>query len=120
MTIGDLRCDICGRFLAGPADGVRFVFHPGVAELRDDSGLACVSCWGEFERGLPTPPGITCAVCGGQAPALRSLHVRRFDQPGYWRLCSPHAVAFLNSLRTVAPKLDVDTFRFPGDDPRSG
>lgn len=114
MSISDLCCDLCGRFLPGPAAGVRFVYHPGVPELRDDSGLACVPCWDETVRGLDVTAAARCAACAGPAPGRQSLHVRRFDVPGSWRLCARHAVAFLNSLRTVQPKLDAATFRFPG------
>ena len=114
MSITDLCCDLCGRFLPGPAAGVRFVYHPGVPELRDDSGLACVPCWEETVRGLDVTAAARCASCAGPAPGRQSLHVRRFDVPGSWRLCARHAVAFPNSLRTVQPKLDAATFRFPG------
>jgi hypothetical protein len=30
-----------------------------------------------------------------------------------WQLCTAHALDFLNSLRTVEPKLDPATFRLP-------
>lgn len=113
MTITDLRCDVCGRFLAGPADGVRFVYHPGVAELRDDSGVACAACWDGLTRGFGTAAATCCAACGGPAPRGRSLHVRQFSDPGTWRLCAADAVRFLNALRTVEPKLDPATFGFP-------
>jgi hypothetical protein len=117
MTIGDLRCDLCGQFLAGPAGGIRFVYHPGVPELRDDSGLACVTCWDTVVGSLDITAAAQCAACGGPAPRLQSLHVRRFDQPGSWRLCGRHTVSFLNALRTVQPKLNPATFRFPGAGP---
>lgn len=114
VTILDLRCDICGRFLPGPDAGVRFVYHPGVPELRDDSGMACAACWAASTAGLDLTPTGNCAVCGEPAPRRQSLHVRRFSEPGSWRLCAAHAVGFLNALRTVQPKLDPATFRFPG------
>ena len=114
MTVSDLSCDICGRYLPGPSSGVRFVYHPGVPELRDDSGLACAACWDGVTRGLdPAAPAGRCAACGDLAARRQSLHLRRFDDPRSWRLCRGHAVAFLNSLRTVEPKLDPATFRFP-------
>jgi hypothetical protein len=114
VTVSDLSCDICGRYLPGPGSGVRFVYHPGVPELRDDSGLACAACWNGVTRGLdPAAPAGRCAACGDPAARRQSLHMRRFDDPRSWRLCRPHAVAFLNSLRTVEPKLDPATFRFP-------
>ncbi|HET9081200.1 MAG TPA: hypothetical protein VFO01_11890 [Trebonia sp.] len=119
LTVNDLRCDLCGQFLSGPAAGVRFVFHPGVPELRDDSGMACVACWDALTRTLDLTAASGCAACGDPAPRRQSLHVRRFSQPGSWRLCARHTVSFLNSLRTVTPKLDPAAFRFPGT-PESG
>ena len=119
MTIHDLRCDACGRFLPGPGAGVRFVYHPGVAELRDDSGVACSACWDEITRPLDLTASGTCAACGGPAPRRQSLHVRRFSEPAGWRLCAGDAVGFLNALRTTEPKLDPAAFRFPAG-PDSG
>jgi hypothetical protein len=132
MTINDLRCDVCGRMVTGlsgaavgpsaPAvgsswpgsrDGVRFVYHPGRPELRDASGLACVLCWEEAVRPLGDPVADRCAACGTAVTRLGSLHLRRYDNPRAWRLCPPHAADFLNRLRTVEPKLDPATFRFP-------
>jgi hypothetical protein len=117
VTINDLSCDVCGRFLPGPAAGVRFVYHPGVPALRDDAGLACHPCWDSVTRGLSgtAPPG-RCVVCGEPVTRRQSLHVRRFAEPRSWQLCPGHAVGFLNSLRTVEPKLDPATFRFPASD----
>lgn len=114
MTINDLSCDICGSFLPAPVAGVRFVYHPGAPELRDDAGLACRSCWDAITEGL-APGGAPdrCAACGEPAGRRESLHVRRFDDPRSWRLCRVHAVGFLNALRTVEPKLDPASFRFP-------
>ncbi|MGE5291126.1 MAG: hypothetical protein ACM3ML_28795 [Micromonosporaceae bacterium] len=114
LTVNDLRCDVCGRFLSGPAAGVRFVYHPGVPELRDDSGVACVACWDVLTGTLDLTVSRGCAACGEPVPRRQSLHVRRFSQPGSWRLCARDAVGFLNSLRTVEPKLDAAAFRFPG------
>lgn len=114
LTIHDLRCDVCGCFLSGPAAGVRFVYHPGLPELRDDSGLACTDCWGTLTRALDATATRRCAACTEPVPRRQSLHVREFSQPRPWRLCARHAVGFLNSLRTVEPKLDPATFRFPG------
>ena len=132
MTINDLRCDVCGRMLtglggstAGPAApatgsprsgiraGVRFVYHPGRPELRDASGLACTPCWEEAVRSFSHPVIGQCAACGTGVTRLGSLHLRCYDNPQAWRLCPPHAVEFLNRLRTVEPKLDPATFRFP-------
>jgi hypothetical protein len=113
VTVIDLRCDVCGCFLSGPAAGVRFVYHPGVPALRDDSGMACSACWNNLTHGLDLTPTGRCAACGEPAPQKRSLHVRRFSEPGSWRLCAGDAAGFLNSLRTVEPKLDPATFQFP-------
>ncbi len=136
MTINDLRCDVCGRLLAGPAarpgasahlaggppgppsvtgrpGGVRFVYHPGRPELRDASGLACLPCWDDAVRRFGAPAPGRCAVCGARVGRLESLHLRRYDDPQAWRLCAADAAGFLNRLRTVQPKLDPATFRFP-------
>ncbi len=61
---------------------------------------------------MTAAPG-RCAACGEPVTRRHSLHVRRFTDPRSWRLCRGHAVGFLNSLRTVEPKLDPVTFRFP-------
>lgn len=114
LTIHDLRCDVCGSFLPGPAAGMRFVYHPGVAELRDDSGMACVACWDALTQPLDRAGTGRCAACGEPAPRGQSLHVREFSQPESWRLCARDAVGFLNSLRTTEQKLDPAAFRFPG------
>jgi hypothetical protein len=119
LNIHDLRCDMCGRFLPGPATGVRFVYHPGVPELRDDSGVACAACWDTLTQPLDLTATGRCAACTEPVPRRQSLHVREFSQPGSWRLCARHAVGFLNSLRTVEPKLDPAAFRFPSS-PGSG
>lgn len=143
MTINDLRCDVCGRTLAGLsgwsaqaasspgpdegltgpvglsglpryAAGVRFVYHPGTAALRDDSCLACEPCWAAITLGLDDSAAPRrCARCGQAVSRYQSLHLRRFDEPRTWRLCAGDATEFLNQLRTVEPKLDVATFRFP-------
>ncbi|TNC25838.1 hypothetical protein [Amycolatopsis alkalitolerans] len=117
MTVSDLHCDRCGRFVSSPADGRRFVYHPGRAQFRDTSGLLCVPCWDGLAGWLGAErPLRRCAVCGEEVTREQSLHVHTIEDPQAWRLCSPHAVEFLNSLRTVDPKLDAATFRFPGSD----
>src|SRR5437764_1166570 len=45
----------------------------------------------------------------------RSLHVQRSGEAEGWQLCPEHAVQFLNQLRTVEPKLSVDTLSLAGD-----
>ena len=97
----------------GHTDGVRFVYHPGRPELRDASGLACQDCWDDAIGRFRGPAAGYCAVCGTPAGRLESLHLRRYDDPRAWRLCATDAVDFLNRLRTVQPKLDPATFRFP-------
>ncbi len=93
---------------------VRFVYHPGKPQLRDTSGLLCASCWDEVEAWLGTQRRPTrCSICGDAVERERSLHVHRFNEARVWRLCKTHAVEFLNRLRTVEPKLDAATFRFP-------
>jgi len=119
LTVHDLRCDVCGCFLSGPAAGVRFVYHPGVPELRDDSGVACAACWDTLTQALDLTVTGRCAACAEPVARGQSLHVRRFSQPGSWRLCARDAVGFLNSLRTVEPKLDPAAFRFPGTPERA-
>jgi hypothetical protein len=114
MTISNLRCDICGGAVSGPGGGVRFVYHPGRAELRDSSGLLCGRCWDQTrgwlgEGRVPR----SCAVCGEAVARQRSLHLHPFGEAAAWRLCLTHAVEFLNRLCTVEPKLDPATFRFP-------
>ena len=114
MTTNDLRCDRCGRVIAGPGDGVRFVHHPGIPELRDDTGLACPTCWETLTSGFGDAGSGRCAACGAVAPRRESLHLRPFTEHASWRLCHADTVGFLNELRTVEPKLDPATFRFPG------
>ena len=119
LTVHDLRCDVCGCFLSGPAAGVRFVYHPGVPELRDDSGVACAACWDTLTRALDLTATGRCAACAEPVARGQSLHVRRFSQPGSWRLCARDAVGFLNSLRTVEPKLDPAAFPETGTPERA-
>ncbi len=114
MTINDLRCDFCGSFLAGPSGGLRFGYHPGAPQFRDDSGLACGPCWADAISGLDGAAAIrSCAACGEPVTRTGSLHLRRLDGGRTWRLCASDAALFLNQLRTVHPKLDPATFRFP-------
>lgn len=114
MTITDLRCDFCGSFRAAPGGVVRFGYHPGVPQFRDNSGLACEPCWAAAVSGLDGSAAPRSCAAGGE-PVTRtgSLHLRRLDSQRTWRLCASHAVLFLNQLRTVQPKLDPATFRFP-------
>jgi hypothetical protein len=120
MTIFDLRCDRCGCALVGPASGpdtasarhgVRFSYHPGRADLGDNSSLVCTWCWATMTGWLgERPSDAICSVCS--APTTTGLFVQSGDLDG-WRLCRDHAVEFLNTLRTVEPKLDPATFSFP-------
>lgn len=125
MTVADLRCDRCGAALAGPVGlpsaegrlGVRFAYHPGVPELKDDSGLMCEPCWAELAEWLGPPPRSmeACARCQAGLEG-GTLIVSRPGEFVAWPLCRDDAVAFLNGLRTVEPKLDPATFAFPNRD----
>lgn len=122
MTVTDLRCDRCERLLAGPGGdvlagpyGIRFVYHPGDPRLSDDSGLLCRDCWSVIEDRLGNArPSNMCAVCNAPVDRFSSLHLRGAGEARTWQLCIPHAVAFLNELTTVTPKLDPATVHFPG------
>lgn len=124
MTVFDMCCDRCGTMLVGPAEepepagafGVRFLYHPGDFLMKDDSGMLCGSCWSETTvwLGDARPEG-RCAVCALAVEHARSLHLHRANDPYGWQLCKPHAVEFLNGLRTVEPKLDAETFTLAGD-----
>jgi hypothetical protein len=110
MTVFDVRCDRCGAELTGPEDAVRFVYHPGDILLKDDSGLLCRSCWTGATRWLGVfEPENHCSRCGIAVLHSRSVHVLRSGETAGWQLCPDHAVAFLNQLRTVDPKLSVET-----------
>ena len=126
MTVFDVRCDLCGVALAGPARrdqpdgpyGVRFSYHPGDPACRDDSGLLCTACWSETRAwlGAERLPG-RCSRDGGPVTPSRSLHVQRGGELLGWQLCKVHAVEFLNRLRTVEPKFDEATLTLAGDWP---
>jgi len=119
LTIFDFRCDRCGNLMVGPArggpeqsarHGVRFAYHPGDPSLLDNSSMVCTACWVEMADVLGTPVSSErCAICDD--PITESLVVQR--APAEWRLCVDDAVDFLNSLRTVDPKLDRDSFALP-------
>ncbi len=124
MSVFDLLCDDCGAYLTGPGDdesaagafGIRFLYHPGDFFLKDDSGLFCQKCWAGVRArlGEDRPEG-RCAVCGEAVEHSRSLHVHRAGDPLGWQLCRRHAVEFLNRLRTVEPKLELEGFTLAGD-----
>lgn len=116
MTVFDVRCDRCGSELTRPTDAVRFVYHPGDMVLKDDSGLLCRACWRAAKGwlGVDQPSG-HCARCGTAVDHACSLHVLRSGESTGWQLCREHAVAFLNQLRTVEPKLSVETLALAGD-----
>ena len=124
MTIRDARCDRCGTQvvgLAAPGEtatdmGIRFTYHPGDPRMRDDAGMLCGRCWEQWSGALGDPLLRACARCGVALTRRSSLHLRRLDTPGNgWQLCARHAAETLNSLRTVDPKLDPDSFRLPLD-----
>ena len=116
MTVFDLRCDHCGAQLSGPEEAMRFVYHPGDLVLKDDSGLLCRSCWRAALGWLGVEqPTDVCARCGIPVEQARSVHILRSGEPEAWRLCPPHGVDFLNQLRTVEPKLSVETLTLAAD-----
>lgn len=124
MSVTDLRCDRCGRFLVGPRapDGsaeslgaVRFLYHPGNFLMKDDSGLMCETCWEAVAEELGERRADRCSRCGIAVAADRSLHLHESGDPVPWQLCSAHGAEFLNTLRTVDPKLDPETFTLAGD-----
>ena len=84
--------------------------------MKDDSGLLCQTCWSRVREWLGDErPENRCAACGEAVEHSRSLHLHRSGDPLGWQLCPAHAVEFLNRLRTVEPKLDVETFTLAGD-----
>lgn len=121
MTVTDLHCDRCGRLMAGPAtreppapgEAVRLSYHPGDADLRDDATTVCGRCWAALLVQWGPPERNSCAVCASPVEWRRSLHLRRYERPEGWQLCRTCAVRFLNSLRTVVPPLDPESFEFP-------
>jgi len=92
---------------------VRFRYHPGAPELGDDAGLLCEACWNESAESFGTPVPGRCARCGVDLRAAPVLVVSGGGDLAGWLLCTAHALDFLNSLRTVEPKLDPATFRLP-------
>ncbi len=121
MTISNLRCDVCDVLLAGLIDdasedvtrGVRFSYHPGDPNMRDESGLLCGTCWAAWTDRFGEPAARICAMCRTPVSRTTSLHVRRVDTRETWQLCTPHAAELLNRLSTVQPKLDPKTFQLP-------
>ncbi len=84
--------------------------------MKDDSGLLCQTCWTRTREWLGEERAEgRCGVCGEPVEHRRSLHVHRTGDPAGWQLCPAHAVEFLNRLRTVEPKLEVETFTLAGD-----
>jgi hypothetical protein len=120
MTVFDVRCDRCGVELTVPAEAVRFLYHPGDLLLKDDSGLLCRSCWRAALSwlGVEQPEG-ACARCAVPVEHGRSIHLQRTGDDTGWQLCPEHGVAFLNQLRTVEPKLTVETLSLAADWRRS-
>jgi hypothetical protein len=115
MTVFDVRCDRCGIELARPTEAVRFVYHPGDLRLKDDSGLLCRSCWRAAMGWLGIEQPVNrCGRCGIAVEHSGSVHILRSGETSGWQLCPDHAVAFLNQLRTVEPKLSVETLSLPG------
>ena len=124
MTVYDLCCDRCGVPLSGPEGahvgaltGVRFQYHPGFPELGDDAGLVCRRCWELITSWMGTRRAATCSRCGADLQAAPSLFFHHHGDLLAWRLCRDDALEFLNTLRTVEPKLDPDTFQLPRPPP---
>ena len=116
MTVFDVRCDRCGAELASPNGAVRFLYHPGDMVMKDDSGLLCRSCWRAALTWFGTEQRRNvCARCGLPVEDARSVHVHRSGDPDGWQLCPEHGVTFLNQLRTVEPKLSVETLSLAAD-----
>lgn len=116
MTVFDVRCDLCGTALPGPAAAVQMTYHPGDVAHRDNSGLLCDPCWTQMLDWLGSVRGVgRCARCDVELDPALSLHVQGGGDLLWWQLCKPHAVEFLNGLRTVEPKLDVEGFTLAGD-----
>jgi hypothetical protein len=116
MTVFDVRCDRCGAQLASPDGAVRFLYHPGDLVMKDDSGLLCRSCWRAALGWLGVEQAENvCARCGATVDHTHSLHLQRSGETEGWQLCREHAVAFLNQLRTVDPKLTPETLSLAGD-----
>ena len=116
MTVFDVRCDRCGKELTSPNDAIRFLYHPGDLVLKDDSGLLCRSCW----RAALGWMGVeqrenACARCGIAVEHSRSVHSSAAESPRAGSSAAQHAVEFLNQLRTVEPKLSVETLSLAGD-----
>lgn len=126
MTIYDLRCDRCDGVLVGPAApmsgggprGVRFRYQPAAAPgLGDDAGLLCEACWRDCTTWFGTPAIGRCSRCGADLRTAPALVVSGAGDLGGPLLCATHALEFLNSLRTVEPKLDPETFLLPVAEP---
>ncbi len=127
MTVNDLCCDRCSKRLFGLADpeepnieqfspnlGIRFMYHPGNLELKDDSGTMCHSCWAKTKQELGDPSiSEVCSICQTRLDKTHSFHVVRLGEIKTWRLCNTHAVEFLNKLETVEPKIDPKDFYLP-------
>ena len=116
MTVFDIRCDRCGSELSSPDGAVRFVYHPGDLVAKDDSGLLCRSCWRAALGWLGVEQAVdVCARCGIAVEHSRSIHILRSGEAESWQLCPAHGVEFLNQLRTVDPKLTVETLTLAAD-----
>src|SRR5260370_528470 len=95
---------------------LRFLCHPGALLVKAGSGLLCRSCWRAALGWLGVEQQVNvCARCGIPVEHARSVHVQRSGESEGWQLCPEHAVEFLNQLRTVEPKLSVETLSLAGD-----
>lgn len=129
MTISDLRCDFCGRPLAGSAwqeDGdagaIRLFVHPGDPLVRDDQPLLCRVCFAGLRQQIGEPDQAdVCAVCGVGVTYTGSLHVLemtgRIGEAPAWQFCRPHGVELLNRFRFIEPKMTESDLALKADFP---
>jgi len=129
VTISDLRCDFCGRLLAGSAwleqgdsGAIRLFVHPGDPLLRDDQPLLCRVCWAELRVQIGDPDRAdVCAVCDSAVTYTASLHILEMtgkigEAPG-WQFCREHGVRLLNRFRFIDPKMAVGDLALKADFP---
>ncbi|HVL89565.1 MAG TPA: hypothetical protein VM841_04945 [Actinomycetota bacterium] len=130
MTISDLRCDFCGRLLAGsawlePGDAgaIRLFIHPGDPLLRDDQPLLCRVCWAALRSEIGEPDRADeCAICGEPLTYTASLHLiemtGRIGEAPAWQFCREHGTALLNRFRFVEPKMAPADLALKADFPK--
>jgi len=92
------------------------LYHPADIVLKDHSRLLCRSCW-TAALGWPAALqlGNACGRCGLAVEQARPIHVQRSGEAEFSPPCREDAVAVLKQLRTVEPKLSVETLSRVGD-----